>query len=89
MKHLALALLLSSSAALVACGGKSKPAETPTDETPTTTTTEPAADDCYTQCLANGPGDPASAADWAGKPQEEKENDCSAQCADANMPVEE
>ena len=51
--------------------------------------TKPAGDDCYKQCLANGPdSSPMTKSDWPTKSADDKANDCSAACADANMPAD-
>jgi hypothetical protein len=74
----------------VGCGGKARPAQPPSNTTPAAPATSTAApsDDCNAQCMANGPEDPTAKADWASKSDHEKQNDCSAACADTGMPVE-
>jgi hypothetical protein len=55
---------------------------------PTTTTTVSDKDAAYQACLKNGPQGAMGSTDWGSVPQEEKENQCSAEGADADMPVE-
>ena len=73
--------------ATVACGGKSSaPAQAPKAAAPASS--ENAGEDCYKQCLENGPDEsPMTKADWPSKSQADKENECGMTCADANMPL--
>jgi len=92
MKHVIASWVL---VAAVGCGGKSTSSNSPSATAPAASATSPSApsaagpnDDCATQCMLNGPDDPTAKADWSGKSNEERQTECSAQCADSGMPVE-